>query len=119
MSINDMGLQEQMRATTKSVIGANTAGHDCRCGGPCFTVNDGLATAAAQRATYERELGRALANPNYGLNDVAPGGGIDYRAAQSPREPRTFTRSEVLTALCTIAASKGGIAEAITAFENL
>lgn len=32
---------------------------------------------------------------------------------------RTFTRAEVLTSLKAIAASKGGITEAITAFENL
>jgi hypothetical protein len=32
---------------------------------------------------------------------------------------RAFTRAEVLTSLKAIAASKGGITEAITAFENL
>jgi len=66
--------------------------------------------AAAQQSA-------ALRNSLTPCNDAA---NSRYGIAQMLRAPgKTFTRAEVLTSLRAILASKGGIAEAIVAFENL
>lgn len=52
------------------------------------------------------------------ISRLGPAAGHDV--AQMARSPdKMFARSEVLTSLKAIMASKGGITEAITAFENL
>lgn len=102
----------------------STAAHQqaqyARIAAPFGGLNHASHAEAAAKA--EEEIFRMGATHATGRSGVLGLGSIEAQMSGQPKDRlirQTFTRAEILTSLRAILASKGGLYEAIVAFENL